>query len=46
MDTEKFEEDIEKLKKDCVVVPLEEFKLKQTNKFIEKIEHLRRSLMN
>ena len=45
MKIDKFEEEIKELKKGEAMTLLEEFKLKQTNEFIEKIEHLRRSLI-
>lgn len=40
METSKLDEEIEKIKP----TPLEEFKIKQTNELIEKIEKLRLSL--
>ena len=44
METSQLEKELEELRKSgCVVTKIEEFKIKQTNELIEKIEKLRLS---
>ena len=44
METNDLEKELEKIKKEGVISMIEEFKIKQTNELIEKIEKLRLSL--